>query len=56
MLDVGPHRGQKAYGGVQDPAQILARMAYRTHCAQNIVERGCCTRRVHYPAFGHGDI
>ncbi len=40
MLGVGPHRGQKAYGGVQDPAQILARMAHRTHCVRNIVERG----------------
>ena len=55
MLGVGPHRGQKAYGGVQDPAQILARMAHRTHCVRNIVERGG-TRRVHYPAFEHGDI
>ena len=40
MLGVGSHRGQKAYDGVQDPAQILARMAHGTHCARNIVERG----------------
>ena len=56
MLGVGPHREKKHMAESKIPLKFSQEWLIECIVCEISLSGGGCTRRVHYPAFEHGDI